>query len=59
MIKCPDPNGRESKRYLTDLDYRQSWDDADRKARAFTSLWNASEFAIPELPDDLNTDDYY
>jgi len=58
---APDPNGRWSKRYLNDLDYRQAWDDADKKARSFTSIWNAGEYAIAELPadaDDLNTQDY-
>ena len=61
-IQAPDPNGRYSIRYLTDLAYRQAWDDADRKARRLTDLWRAGEYAIAELPTDaydLNECDYY
>ena len=62
VIRCPDPNARWSRRYQYDLTFREAWDDADKKTRSFTSLWNAGEFAIPELPvdaDDLNDSDYY
>lgn len=61
-IQAPDPNGRWTDRYITDLAYRQAWDDADRKARRLTDLWRANEYAITELPSDaydLNECDYY
>lgn len=61
-IQAPDPSGRWTDRYITDLAYRQAWDDADRKARRLTDLWRASEYAIAELPSDaydLNECDYY
>lgn len=61
-MRAPDPNGRWTARYLSDLAYRQAWDDAHKKARAITSAWNAGEYAISELPadaDDHNTNDYY